>query len=99
MSFTGNWTIELHSPNGVQSLSFDAVAEAGLLTGTISNGTDSGQILNGQYEGDEARWNLPIQKPIAVTLAFDATLEKDALSGTAKIGNLGTAKFTGRRTA
>jgi hypothetical protein len=99
MSFTGHWTIELHSPTGIQTLRFNAVAEAGALTGTISNGTDSGQILNGQYEGDEARWNLPIHKPISVTLAFDATLEADAISGTAKIGNLGTAKFTGTRNA
>lgn len=99
MSFTGTWTIELLAPAGVQTLRFEAVAEAGLLTGTISNGTDIGPILNGKYEGDEASWNLPIQKPIAVTLAFDAALDGDEISGTAKVGALGSAKFNGIRSA
>jgi hypothetical protein len=99
MSFTGIWTIDLHAPTGVQEFRFEALAEAGLLTGTISNSTDSGTILDGKFEGNEASWKMPIQKPIKVTLAFTAQLDGDTISGTAKVGMLGSAKFTGKRSS
>ncbi len=42
---------------------------------------------------------MPIQKPMAVTLAFDATVDGEAIAGTAKLGALGSAKFNGVRAA
>jgi hypothetical protein len=99
MSFTGNWTITLNTPVGEQVFHLDAVAENGVLSGTVTNGTDSGAIQKGKYEGDEASWELPIKKPVSVTLAFKAALDGDELSGTAKIGMFGSAKFAGVRNA
>lgn len=97
MSFAGTWIITLNLPAGAQTLTFKADATDGILTGTISNGTDTGEIVNGRVDGDEARWNLPIKKPMPLTLAFSAMLAEDTLTGKAQVGGLGSAKFTAVR--
>jgi hypothetical protein len=97
MSFTGTWIITLNLPTGAQTLTFTAQDTGGALTGTITNGTDSGDIVNGRVEGDEARWNLPIRKPMPLTLAFSALLADDELTGKAQVGGLGSAKFSAVR--
>jgi hypothetical protein len=99
MSFTGNWTITLNAPIGAQVFQLAATAADGVLTGTVTNGSDSGEIKNGKVEGDEASWELPIKKPVSVTLSFRALLDGDEMSGTAKIGMFGSAKFTATRVA
>jgi hypothetical protein len=98
MSFTGNWTITLNAPIGAQIFQLAATAADGVLTGTVTNGSDTAEIKNGKFEGDEASWDLPVKKPVSVTLGFRAILDGDEMSGTAKIGMFGSAKFTGART-
>jgi hypothetical protein len=97
MSYTGTWIITLHAPTGVQTLTFTAAEENGTLSGTVSNGTDSANILNGRTEGDDARWDLPIKKPLPLILAFSATREDNTLNGQARVGGLGSAKFSAIR--
>jgi aerobic carbon-monoxide dehydrogenase large subunit len=97
MSFKGNWAIQVNAPLGVQKFNLAADVQAGTLTGIVTNGEDTREILNGKVDGDEASWDLPIQKPLKVTVAFEATLDGDEIYGSARIGAMGSAKFTGVR--
>jgi hypothetical protein len=99
MSYKGNWAIEVNAPLGVQKFTLAADVQDDVLLGVVSNGENTQEILNGKVDGDEASWDLPIQKPMKVTVAFSATLDGDEISGSARIGALGSAKFTGVRTA
>jgi len=97
MSFKGNWAIQVNAPLGVQKFNLAADVQGKVLVGIVNNGEGSHEILNGKVEGDEASWDLPIQKPMKVTVAFAAILDGDEMSGSARIGFMGSAKFTGVR--
>jgi aerobic carbon-monoxide dehydrogenase large subunit len=98
MSFKGNWAIQVNAPLGVQKFTLAADVQEDLLIGVVTNGEGTQEILNGKVNGDEASWDLPINKPMKLTVAFSALLDGDEISGSARIGALGTAKFTGVRT-
>lgn len=97
MSFTGTWTITLDAPTGEQTFTFEAVEENGELTGTVTNGRDTGPVQKGRVNGDEVRWDLPIKKPIPLTLGFKGSYDGDEVSGKTSLGFFGSAKFTGTR--
>ncbi len=98
MSFDGTWNITLHSPVGAQKMTFDATTSGGSISGpvTATDGTVT-QITNGKVEGDTATWDLSVTKPMPITLSFTANVAGDAISGTAKLGMFGNAKFEGTR--
>jgi len=98
MSFKGNWAIQVNAPLGVQKFALAADVQGDSLIGVVTNGDGTQEILNGKVDGDEASWDLPIHKPMKVTVAFSATIDGDEISGSARIGALGSAKFTGVRT-
>jgi hypothetical protein len=98
MSFTGNWAIQVKAPLGVQKFDVTFDEQGNVLTGTATNAEGHTQdIQNGKVDGDEASWDLTIKKPLSATVAFSAALDGDEISGTARIGALGSAKFTGER--
>jgi hypothetical protein len=97
MSFIGNWAIQVNAPLGVQKFTLAADVQDNVLTGVVTNDEGTQEVLNGKVDGDEASWDLPIQKPIKVTVAFSATLDGDEIYGSARIGAMGSAKFTGER--
>lgn len=97
MSFKGNWDIQVNAPLGVQKFTLAADVDGAVLTGVVTNGEGTQVILNGKVDGDEANWDLPIHKPVKVTVAFSATLDGDEIYGSARIGAMGSAKFTGVR--
>jgi hypothetical protein len=97
MSFKGKWAIQVNAPLGVQTFELTADEQGNLLTGTVTNGEGTQEIFNGKVDGDEASWDLTIQKPLKVTVSFSASLDGDEIFGSARIGVLGSAKFTGER--
>jgi hypothetical protein len=63
--------------------------------------TDEGtsDLLELARNGDTCTWNLPITKPMPLTLSFTAAVDGDQISGTAKVGAIATIPFDGTRTA
>lgn len=98
MSFDGTWNITVNSPVGAQKMTFAAATADGTISGpvTAADGTTI-QITNGKVNGDTATWDLAVTKPMAITLSFTAKLAGDTLSGSAKLGMFGSAKFDGTR--
>ena len=98
MSYDGTWNITLQSPVGEQKMAFAASVAGGVLTGpvTATDGTVT-EVANGKVDGATATRDLGVTKPMPITLSFTATLDGDSISGTAKLGMFGNAKFSGTR--
>lgn len=98
MSFDGTWNITLHSPVGAQKMTFAATTSGDTISGPVT-ATDGAvtQITNGKVSGNTATWDLAVTKPMPITLSFTANLEGDSLTGSAKLGMFGNAKFEGTR--
>jgi hypothetical protein len=97
MSVDGTWQIILKTPMGEQSSTIELVSDGTALSGTQSGNGESGPIYDGSAEGDTATWKVDITKPMALTVAFTATVDGDSISGSAKAGMLMRASFTGSR--
>lgn len=99
MSIAGTWNITLHGPTGPQKLKFVADVEGDVVTGKITNEStgDSPEIKKGKVDGNNATWDLPVTKPMPLTLGFNTTVDGDKITGTAKLGMFGSAKIDGTR--
>jgi hypothetical protein len=100
MSYDGTWNITMQSPMGAQKMTLVATVADGVLSGpiTAADGTVT-QIANGKADGAAATWDLALTKPMPITLGFTATLDGDKITGSAKLGAFGNAKFEGTRAA
>jgi hypothetical protein len=97
MSVDGTWKITLQTPMGEQSSTIELVSDGTGLTGTQSGNNESGAIYDGSVEGDTATWKVNITRPMPLTVTFNATVEGDSISGTAKAGMFPKSKFVGTR--
>ena len=97
MAIDGTWNLTFETPIGAQELTLEAKASDGVLTGTQSSPDGSQPIQDGVVNGDEASWSVTISSPMPMTLEFKGTLDGDNMSGSAKLGMFGEARFTGVR--
>ncbi|HKN31392.1 MAG TPA: hypothetical protein VJY34_27335 [Roseiarcus sp.] len=97
MAIDGTWNLTLETPIGTQESTLEAKAADGVLTGTQSSPDGSQAIQDGVINGDEASWSVTITSPMPMTLEFKGTVDRDAMSGSVKLGMFGEAKFTGVR--
>lgn len=97
MSADGTWKITVQTPMGAQSSTVELSTDGGELTGTQSGNGESGAIYDGGIDGDSVTWKVDITRPMALTVTFSATIDGDAISGTAKAGAFGSSPFSGSR--
>jgi hypothetical protein len=78
------------------TLTLQTAGEA--LTGTQA-AADFGavDIKSGRVSGNDLSWQVSVMMPMPLTVEFAATIEGDAMSGTADIGWMGSFPFTGTR--
>ncbi|MGD1049694.1 MAG: hypothetical protein ABR947_01325 [Solirubrobacteraceae bacterium] len=97
MSVDGKWNITLNTPMGQQTSTIELISDGSGLTGTQSGNNESGPIYDGSVEGDTATWKVNITRPMPLTVTFNATVEGDSISGTAKAGMFPKSTFVGTR--
>ena len=97
MSVDGTWKITLQTPMGAQSSTVELQSDGARLTGTQSGNGESGAIYDGSADGDTASWKVDITRPMALTVSFDATVDGDAIKGTARAGAFPPSPFSGAR--
>lgn len=71
-------------------------ASGDTLTGTLVGDQGSREIENGRLEGENASWSI-VAPQMGITIAFNAVLDGDALSGQAALGAFGSFPFEGVR--
>ncbi|HEY1833971.1 MAG TPA: hypothetical protein VGG08_06000 [Solirubrobacteraceae bacterium] len=97
MSADGTWKITVQTPMGAQASTVELSSEGGGLSGTQSGNGESGAIYDASVDGDSASWKIDITRPLALTVTFTATIDGDAISGTARAGAFGSSPFSGTR--
>ena len=90
------WNLTLNTPMGVQSMTARIVRQGEGFTGSIS-GEMGEQNITGNIAGSTLTWTLPLTKPVAIKLGFEATVAGDSMTGNVKLGMFGNAPLTGKR--
>lgn len=97
MSIEGDWQVTLNTPMGAQEGTLKLRIVDDVLTGELYGALGSLPIYDASADGNTLKWKADLTKPLAVTLAFTASVDGDRISGKAKAGLLGSATFTGVR--
>jgi cytochrome P450 len=90
------WNLTLNTPMGAQSMTARIVRQGEGFTGSIS-GEMGEQNITGKVAGNTLTWTLPLTKPVAIKLGFEATVAGDSMTGNVKLGMFGNAPLTGKR--
>lgn len=95
-SAQGQWNVIIETPGGERSAVLELNADAGRLTGFMTDGKRRVPVADGRIEGNELRWSAQVSEPMRLNLKFTATVEGDEIRGVAK-HFLGTVEFRGTR--
>lgn len=97
MSVDGTWTITLKTPLGSQQATLQLITAGEQLSGTMQSRLGSGNLTNGRVSGNTLEWTATIKLPVPMAVAFNASVEGDAIAGTMDLGRIGKAPFQGVR--
>jgi hypothetical protein len=92
----GRWNVTIKTPVGDRSGVLELRVEGSTLTGSLSDGEHHAAISDGRIDGNRLSWSAKIQKPMRLSLKFNAVVDADRISGSAKY-MLGSASFAGTR--
>ena len=92
----GRWNIVLKTPMGDKKGVLELVTAGTTLTGSMSDGEHRAAISDGVVDGNRLSWTAKITKPMRLSFKFNALVEEDKISGSAR-HLLGNATFTGTR--
>ena len=97
MSADGTWKITTNTPMGAQDATLDLTTDGSTLSGKMVGAQGEIDVTNGTVDGNHLTWTVALTQPMPIELEFDATIDGDTISGTAKLGTFGTAPFSGTR--
>jgi hypothetical protein len=97
MSVDGTWKITLETPLGARSATLTLASAGSALNGTMSGDAGSTEIYDGKVDGDQISFKADVTQPMPLTLAFSATVNGGALSGSVALGMFGDAPLSGTR--
>ncbi len=92
----GKWNVTIKTPVGDRSGVLDLRVEGNKLTGSFSDGEHHADLSDGRIDGNRLSWSAKIDKPMRLSLKFNAVVDDDRISGRAK-HMLGSAIFSGTR--
>jgi hypothetical protein len=92
----GKWKITINTPMGERSGVLELLVSGKTLTGSLSDAEHLVAISDGKIEGNQLSWRAKITKPMRLSFKFNAIVEEDRISGSAR-HMLGTATFSGTR--
>jgi carbon-monoxide dehydrogenase large subunit len=93
----GKWKMVLATPLGPQTFLGYFATEGTVITGSLHSGDLDPASFEGVLEGNRAKWDLKVTKPVSITLKYDVLFDGDKLTGKVKMGIFGSAKLAGER--
>lgn len=94
----GTWDLTVTSPQGENRASMTVTQSGATLEGTMATETGTVQVTDGRITGDRVGFTIAV--PISgqtTTIVFRGTVDGNRMTGTADLGAMGTATFTGER--
>ena len=96
MMIDGTYDVTVKAPMGEQKTTLVVRTDGATFTGTNSGANGTHDIV-GSVEGNTLVWQQKITTPMPLTLDMIATINGDAVSGSAKAGMFGSFPLTGVR--
>ena len=93
------WKVILHSPVGPQEMTVYVIRNGNAFTGRIDSPMGSEDIKDGKIDGNTLSWVMSVTKPMPIKVSFEAEVQGQTMSGTAKLGFFGKSKLEGQRVA
>ena len=94
----GTWDITVTSSQGENRASMTVTQAGATLEGTMATEMGTVQVTDGRVTGERVSFSITL--PISgqtTTIAFRGTVAGNRMTGTADLGQMGTATFTGER--
>ena len=94
----GTWDITVTSPQGENRASLTATQSGATLEGSMATEMGTVQVTDGRVTGQRVTFSITV--PISgqtTTIVFRGTVDGNRMTGTADLGTMGTATFTGER--
>jgi hypothetical protein len=95
----GQWQCKIDTPLGEQNVLLTLSTAGGTLSGRAETAFGSQDFDGGTINGNDLAWQVSVTQPMPLELKFTATVEGDAINGTAIAGPLGEQPFSGTRVA
>lgn len=87
------------TPMGDQTSVFTVISNGTTFHGTNAGPLGSLDVKDGKVDGNRLTWTMDMTVPMPMTLAAEAVVEGDTLTGTIQLGVFGSAAMTGKRRA
>ncbi|OWA06761.1 hypothetical protein B9W68_20225 [Streptomyces sp. CS227] len=97
MSVEGTWDLSIATPVGRIEAVVTLNRVDGSLTGTAEGAGQEVALREVAAEGDRVTWKQAVTRPLRLNLAFDVTVDGDALHGVSRAGRLPSSRVTGVR--
>jgi imidazolonepropionase-like amidohydrolase len=94
----GTWDLTVATPQGENRVSMTVTQSGSTLEGTMTTETGTVQVTDGRVTGQRVTFTITV--PISgqtTTVVFQGTVDGNRMSGTADLGAIGSATFTGER--
>ena len=94
----GTWDITVTSPQGENRASMTVTQSGATLEGTMATEMGTVQVTDGRITGQRVTFSITL--PISgqtTTIVFRGTVDGNRMTGTADLGAMGNATFTGER--
>lgn len=96
MNAIGSWKVTMSTPAGPQDMRLHIDTLGDDFSGRIESAMGNHDIT-GSVSGNALSWQMKATKPIPITVTFNARIDGDTLSGSAKLGIFGKSKLSGER--
>ncbi|GBG11108.1 putative thiamine biosynthesis protein ThiJ [Paenibacillus agaridevorans] len=96
-NLAGNWETIIATPVGKMPVLLSIVIRDGDLQGTATQGDETVELIDPDWQNDRLSWSLRVTKPMRLNLKFEVAVNGDVMTGIAKAGILPASKVTGKR--
>jgi hypothetical protein len=98
MAVDGIYNTEVATPMGKQTGKLTLKSSGNVLSGSLASSQGSVNFDGGKVDGNNVEFSVSISGPMGqMKLDYSGKVEGDNISGTVKLGQFGTAPFTGKR--
>lgn len=98
MAVDGTYDTEMTTPMGKQTGKLTLKSSGNVLSGSLASSQGTVNFDGGKVDGNNVAFSVNIRGPMGpMKLDYSGKVEGDNISGTVKLGQFGTAPFTGKR--